>query len=329
MSKSLKITKKNYDKTFGFTRLELNMSGSDINSTIVNTLRRMIFSEIPIYAFKKDGINIKTNTSVFNNSVLKLHIENIPVLGIDNNVDEYVKDETSETELFEDTQSSVEDDLDFSNETNVNASSVNSFYMYVNHTNGSNEIYSVTTDDAKFHYKGKNIKSPYKNPYTLVDLQPSQQIIFSAQAQLGIELEHTIFSPVSVCFFIKNNDDNYDFILESKGQLTEQKIISLACNLIIKKLHNFLKNIPKNNKMEGTIIVNNEEHTLGNLISRGMQESSSVNFFGYNVPHPLIKVVEFDYKLKSGNLNNILKDVVSKYEKIFENIAKQVDKLKL
>ena len=62
-----------------------------------------------------------------------------------------------------------------------------------------------------------------------------------------------------------------------------------------------LNNI-KSDKLQGLIIVNNEDHTLGNLISRGLQLHPSISFAGYNLPHPLSKKVHFHYKLEKAGI---------------------------
>jgi DNA-directed RNA polymerase subunit L len=97
--------------------------------------------------------------------------------------------------------------------------------------------------------------------------------------------------------------------------------------LLSKKLHKFNKNIPKNKGMEGVIVTEDEDHTLGNIISYGMQIHPSVQFCGYNTPHPLKREINIHYKLTSGNINNIIKEVVSYYENIFDNISEKIDKL--
>ena len=74
-------------------------------------------------------------------------------------------------------------------------------------------------------------------------------------------------------------------------------------------------------------VTEDEDHTLGNIISYGMQIHPSVQFCGYNTPHPLKKEIHFHYKLSSGNINNIIKEVVSYYENIFDNISEKIAKL--
>ena len=311
------------DDELGFSRLELNFKGEDINRISINSIKRIIQSEIPIFIFS--DINITENTSIFNNNYVKNHIKNIPVWGIENNIDEFIKNVEEEEDLDE-TNYNINDDIDLTVTKPIDMSSLNKLNIYINYKNESKEIYTVTTNDAKFYYKEKLIDSPYKNPVQIVKLQPDQNIKLSTQTELGIEELSGIFAATSVCFFKKNSENDYNLILESRGQITEKRIIQLALSLLNKKLHKFTNNLAKNNGLEGKIIVIDEDHTLGNLISYGMQNHQAVEFFGYNTPHPLKKQILFHFKLKTGNLNNIIKDVVSYYENVFDNISKLVEK---
>ena len=134
-----------------------------------------------------------------------------------------------------------------------------------------------------------------------------------------------------------NQDGAYvdDFTLESRGQITEKRILQVALINIEKNIRNFLKvfldDIIKGSQdiseEEGLIIVNNEDHTLGNLISRGMQQHSKVKFAGYNLPHPLSKKVHFHYQLeKDGKIKKVMEDVIEYYSELFSNISKLIDK---
>ena len=65
----------NYEKNVGNTRLELGISGPNIDYVVTNTIRRTILSDVPIYAFTQFKFN--KNTSVFNNNYMKLNFNNI------------------------------------------------------------------------------------------------------------------------------------------------------------------------------------------------------------------------------------------------------------
>ena len=46
------------------------------------------------------------------------------------------------------------------------------------------------------------------------------------------------------------------------------------------------------------------------------------------MPHPLGNEVIVEYKLNSGNLKKVLKDVISFYQNLFDDISKKISKIK-
>ena len=203
--------------------------------------------------------------------------------------------------------------------------------MYINNKNKTKEITTVTSNDAKFYYDEKLIPSPYKTPIPIVKLQPNQEIAFSAISKLGTEEIDAMYSAVCICTYKQINENEFNFIIESRGQISEKRIIHVAIINIEKKLNNFIKllNDTMHNieidKNSGLIIVNNEDHTLGNIISRGMQQHKSITFAGYNMPHPLGKKVHIHYNLKDkSDVKDVIKDVVDYYLEIFSNIKKNL-----
>lgn len=319
----IKLKKTKFENEFLNSRLEFNISGKNINEEYLNTIRRTIFSDIPIYTFK--NIKIKKNTSVFNNNYLKLRIQNIPVIGIKNKEDFYIPENNNleEEELI--LEELYDDNVDFSINNDINTSSLNQMTMYLEYKNDTTEIVTATTNDAKFYFGEKQIPSPYKTEIPLIDLQPSQEILFTAVTKLGIENESSINSPVSVNFY-KQNKDSFDYILESRGQLTEKRILILALKNINKTIEKLLKSIPDDKGIEDKLLIPNADHTIGNLLSNGMFNHPSVLFSGYNMPHPLDKKVIIHYKLKSGNLKKILKDVIQYYTKLNNKIMELIEK---
>jgi DNA-directed RNA polymerase subunit L len=199
--------------------------------------------------------------------------------------------------------------------------------MYVDTTNNTDNIISVTTKEAKFYLREKSIPSPYENDIQLIKLQPKQTIKMSCITELNIEEENSIYSPVTVCYFQKNSENDYDFILESRGQLNELEILSIMYDNIINQLDIFYDLIPDIKDMEGKISFNNAEHTLGNIVSEGLQNHNDVLFGGYNMPHPLDNKIVITYKLQKNNIKSVMKDVIDKYKKIFSDINSKLVKL--
>lgn len=328
----------NKESVLGNSRLEFKISGPNIDYIVANTIRRTIMSDIPIYAFGE--FKFEKNTSVFHNNYIKLRLKHMPVWAIENSVDfleksKLVSDNINDMETIGEENEVDGDDVQLEVEKHLNSSTLKQLTMYINTKNKTNEIITVSTNDAKFYYDEKQIPSPYKVPIPIVKLQPSQEIAFSAITKIGTEEEDTMFTPICICVYKQINDNEFDFIIESRGQISEKRIVQVALINIERKLRNFIKLLGDNkatvnsdDKQSGLIIVNNEDHTLGNLISRGMQQHKSISFAGYNLPHPLGKKVNFHYKLeKDGEIKSVIKDVVDYYSEIFSNIKKLVDTL--
>ena len=338
MDKITKITLKPTDsnKIVGESFLNFKLSGDNIDYIVANTIRRVILSDIPIYAF--NNFKFEKNTSVLHNDYIKLRLMHIPIWDINNTVEYLDPDHRKVEETFKtDINENNEEDDDTNNTENPkpkDQTKSNQMTMYVNHSNNMNEIISVTTDDAKFYYNEKQIDSPFKTPVPLAKLQPKQEIAFSAITEIGTENENSMYSAVCIVAYKENNMNDFDFSIESRGQLTEKRILQVSLINIDRKLKNFMKQIKDSDISEnaedfsGTIIVNNENHTLGNLIARGMQKHKKINFAGYNLPHPCVAKVVFHYKHEKGTtIIKIIEDVVEYYTEIFDEIKKIVDKL--
>jgi len=318
-----------YDSTYGNTRLEINIKGSDINYIILNTLRRVILSYIPNYAFTE--FNFKKNNTIFNNNYLKLRISNIPVWGIDNNLEIYIPKKKIIEEVINE-EENMNDDIDLNPEinNNLNSSTLKQLTMFVDYKSNEKDIMTVTTDHAKFYNEEKKIDSPYKIPIPLVKLQPNQTITFSVITSVGIEKQSSIYSVVAACFYKEINEHEYNFIIESRGYLTEKKIIHIGIVNIINKLKNVIKNLPDkidNTKQKGEIILINEDATLGNLLSYGLQKHKDVTFGGFNIPHPLEEKVKIHYELKNNKIIDVLTDIVDYLINLFEIIDEKNNKI--
>jgi DNA-directed RNA polymerase subunit L len=321
MSK-LSIKQISWDKDNMSSRLEFDIKG--VNHTIVNTFRRIILTNIPIYSF--NNITISENTSVFNNNYMKLRISNMPVFGIaaENPIftppkKTVVKDDVGEV-------GDIDINVNYgSNDDVVNSSSLKLLTMYVDYVNNTNEIITVGTDDCKFYFAEKQIPSPYSINIPIIKLQPKQKIKLSAITELGIEETSAIYSPVSIMTYKKITEDNYIVIIESRGQLDEKKIFQYAHDNIKMMLDNFLQLIPDKEDISGKLLMTNADHTIGNLISEGLQEHKKVKFAGYNSPHLLDKKIIFHYELtEKMNIKDIITEIVKDYVELFYDINKKI-----
>uniref|UniRef100_A0A6C0J6X1 DNA-directed RNA polymerase RpoA/D/Rpb3-type domain-containing protein n=1 Tax=viral metagenome TaxID=1070528 RepID=A0A6C0J6X1_9ZZZZ len=304
------------------SRLEINLKGPDIDNVIVNTLRRITLTSIPIYAFTE--INITYNTSIFNNNYLKLRIKNLPVLGIKSKEAIFVPndEETENNKMDIDTNDEL--DLNIDNDNKINISSINQLTMYLEYENTTDEIVNVGTDNCKFYLKEKQIDTPYLVNIPIVKLQPKQKIKLSTVTELGTEESSAIFSPVSIFTFKQNSTNDYDLILESKGQLDELNILDFATKNIQNSFDNICSKIPESNNLKGKIVLENIDQILGCILAQGLQKENDIVFAGYNKPHPLDDKIVLHYELSKNDIKTLIHKVLNDYKMVFNNLNDKI-----
>lgn len=208
----------------------------DINLSIINSIRRIILSEIPNVAFNfnpynrdVNDINIIQNNTVLNNEFLGHRLSmipiNLPVESIENFSKKAIK------------------------------------YKYViNKKNTTNDIMNVTTQDIVIYDENNNILSKEErdtifprnketNNYILINrLKPDKYNVENGE-EMNVEMSstqdiaktHARWSPVSTCTFINTVDDNL-----AKNRLEELlSNIESTNKSEIKKTKNLFESIEK------------------------------------------------------------------------------------
>jgi len=81
-----------------------------------------------------------------------------------------------------------------------------------------------------------------------------------------------------------------------------------------------------NDTLKGEILLKNENDTIGNLLSHGLQKHSKIKFAGYNIPHLLDEKVLITYELydNKNSIKEICTDVITNFIKLFNKIIKKV-----
>lgn len=316
-----KLLKKNTKMFDSF--IHFNLSGKNINYVILNTLRRIILSDIPIYAFT--NFNIIENTSVYNNNKIKLKLKNLPVIGIENNNEIYSNQEIINVEK---SNEEFMDNIDFNvDDSEIDSSSLSLLSMYIDITNNTDSMLTVTTNDIIFYKKGKKVDKIYDPPVPILKLHKDKKLKLSSITSLSTEEiseDSAIFSAVCVCVFNEISENDFNFKIESRGQISEKRIIEVAIINIKDQLNKFLQIAKPIDDTEGELLFENFDHTIGNLVTRGLQDHKSVEFAGYNMPHLLDKKIKITYKIKESKINKIIEDVITYYNKLFDEINKVI-----
>lgn len=369
--KSTVTIKEQHTGSYGHTGTDYTFTNTD--HVEMNTLRRTILEHLPTFGFHPRLIKIGNNTSVFNNDYMKLRISNIPIQTDLNDrstmqwfkydEDVMVKNNSTRYEDQSNNESDDEDgdddiaDMEPSNVDSQDQSSdampepaegqetdhyndvINNISMYFEKENNTSSIINVTTDDkcCTFHYKGSRIDNFYKHPMLLVQLQPTHKIRCLAVSKIGTGKMNELWSPVSICCYDQESDDQYTFSIESMGQLQENEIIYRGCTIIgqlMDELDVYLSTNPaieETQQNHGTITIKDKtlgNHTVGNIVNHYLQSHPNITFSGYKMPHLLENMFQIKYVADgSKTIVNIIDDVLGAVKSKFTMLARQAETL--
>jgi len=305
---------------FNDNELSIFISGKDNNYVLVNTLRRICVSSIPIYAFHENDMIFDINTSIWNNDMLKDRFRNLPIFNIDN-------DETT-IEKF--------DDLEVKKDRIVD--NANNLTMFVNIKNNRDVIFNVTTNEAIFYHKGKQISSPYKKPLLLIKLKKGQELKCTCISSLNIGKNDGIYNAAMAYHYNENENANnkYELVLNSNRQIDELEILKRACKILLNKTFKLEKliivNLEKEENSEilnrGLLKIVDENATFANLISYYLQENKHMEFSGAQVPFLYLNEILIRYRTDGKDIKDIIKKTFNQIREIYNHILKELESLK-
>lgn len=328
------------------------ISGKEINYIIINTIRRTILTLVPSYAFDPDNIIIEKNTSVYNNDYMKLRLSNIPVINpsyekmiIKNDLSSLENilelEETANIINFENKSFLTKEEEEKKKEFQTNL--LNNFQIHIIANNETNSILPITTDNVKFMLKNKEIKTVYPLPILLLKLKPAEPRIHikgeefkaTCYASLNIPLKNAIYLSCNICSYDEIDTNTFEFKLSSMRQISEEMIINHACNIIIIKLNKIKEKIInaihkyKDEKVlyEAELIIENENHTMGNVITRVIQDNPDIEYCGYKIDHLYMNELTLRYKTNGKSIVEILELSINYLINLYKHLLKQIDKL--
>ena len=338
------VEKKEPIDGYASNHLKFKLSGPDINYVIVNTLTRIGLSLLGSFAWNPEYITIEANTSIFNQDQMKLRISNIPIINsvysnstVPNTPDLASKCIDLEVEANTSIFSSKKDSLQELEEIETKKKELlNNLHMYIEARNRTNEIMCVTTNEkfTSFFLNDKKIPDIYPKEVLIIKLKPGEDFICSAVADFNIPMFNSIYSTVSIFGYEEVDPNTFIVTVESMRQIPEEDIVKRCCAIAIQKLESIQKIIldklevtgidNPNAEYDAEISIENENHTLGNLLTRGLQDHPNIAFCGYKIDHPEINELIIKYKTEGKTFSKVLQDTVKSLTKTFESISSQV-----
>lgn len=304
------------------SQLILQFSGKSVNSTLVNTFRRLCLDYVPTYAFCNETITIERNTSIFNNDYMKLRLNQLTMPKIMNDI-MYLEDKYWY-------------DVDYSNPTREKHPADNKILeFYVTHKNNTKENLNVDTTSMKIFENSVEIERfDKKFPSLIVQLRPGEEFSCRAVAVLGVGKRNNIWSAIATAYYDRQEETNFKFTIESQGQYDEYEILYKACEIIKNKLMYVKKDIINKHDTDevksGTKLllrIQNEDHTIGNIINEYLQSNKNIVYAGLSKPDLLVN--EIVIKFESVNKNPLMPlfETLDYLDILFTTVQNQILKL--
>ena len=307
-----------YPDYFDPEKLHLKLWGPNVDTSVVNALRRTVMSSIPIYTFHRSNIHVELEktSNMYNNDMIYNIIETLPIFDVPNYFDLENPEMFLTTDLLrslygtfiqkvfhneeEDTQTDIEAHRDASK-------SLFKVEISITFKNKDPDYRYVTTHDLTLKIQGKNSEN-YKRrpPITLFVLKASEEISFRAEANLGISKLNAIYDATTNAYLKEISPTEFELWYSTLGQLHQNIIFNKACTILIGKLTNLRSFIKKEftEREDKTQLIEinlyGEDHTVGNLLSTILKKCVFVETAGYDTPHPSSDHILVSYKLKSS-----------------------------
>jgi DNA-directed RNA polymerase subunit L len=303
---------------------ELNNSSNDVYISLANAIRRTIISDIDVYIIDGTSAQFITNTSMLNNEFLKHRLTLIPIICD-------LKDINYENLLISCKINNDEDNIksvyvkDFVCTDNITNEIIDNNIifkypdiLFAKLKHGNQIIFESKLINNSSENGGSFFSVVSKCIYTFkIDEIEANKISKNMN-----QTEKTSFNTLEIERVYKKNDNgtpnNYIFSIESIGFYEPLNIVLKGINLLINKLK-YIQNEFKNKSSKKVIskdtddqdififIIDNENETIGNLLSTYLTYNENVLYCGFVIEHPLKKNILIKIKLKdNNNLENII-----------------------
>lgn len=360
----------NYEET----KSKFSFTITDINVSFINSLRRTIISDIPTFVFKtfphnESNVTIHKNNGRLNNEIIKQRISCIPIHIKDHSIDynnfEFIINKTNDqNEIIYVTTNDFQVKNTLTNkflpknevQKIFPADSITGDYIVISrlrpkmgdtipgetlHLTGKISLETAKTDGA-FNVSHTCFYRNSVNPIKQNEEWSKYEKTLSSLTSEEKELEKKNWYLHEGLRFFKN--DTFDFEIESIGVFKNKELLKMACNILIDRLKNTLKNIQNNKnlitKWDTTlkngydIKLENEDYTIGKVFEYIFHEKyykneKKLNFVGFrkNHPHDDHSIIRFGFneETQEGVIYDMFYDAtqyaVSYYESLRQLFA--------
>lgn len=312
------------------------ITGKDINTSFMNCIRRVMVRYIPMYAY--DSVSIQKDNTIMIDEIIRLRFYLLPITNI--------KFDGKDINPRENVYKYYNDQNYMMSDIPVIRLSLNVFAdqpeISMKLTNDNH--YSITTDDAKFEVYGKSIenKEIYKYPIELSQIKKNNGLSLTCSCtKLGIQYDNIMWSGITVCSINEIEQNKCSITYECRKQIPAKEylvrsliILDIFMKRCVEKIKKIIGSYTTSTTIleKGKIIVEDEDETIGELLSEYAQNNENIQIFGYSTTTILERKIMITYELKPDykkDITEILDDIVAYFSKLCGNLVIQIDKIKI
>jgi DNA-directed RNA polymerase subunit L len=343
---------------------ELTMIIKNTDVSLVNAIRRTILSDCETVAFNTDDyinsdLKIITNTTPLHNEYI-LHRFGLIPINI-KNVDEFESGQYKFVLNKQNTGSSIINvttaDFEVYNAVSNEKLNTNDFFPADKITGEYILLLKLkpnpnNNEGEHIHIEGKASKSTGKknsrfSPVScVVHTYVFDEDKFKEAAKDQEDIKRFKIENGERFYKTDENDEpnEFNFTIESIGVLEPKQIMKMALNVLTKKMLRFQEGVSKiienNATVEGLSVdesidnmqsyeieIENESHTIGNLLQAYLAKNPDVEFVGYKNPHPLIEKILIKIKVSDhelGTVNRVFRDTTDGLVETFNKFIEQL-----
>ena len=275
---------------FVYSKLDIELSGADVNYVIANTFRRVSYDDIPTYAFEVVEFE-HNNMKAFDCDYMRCRLRQLPLYDVENDLYYLHPKYWHNVNYYDNTRTKHPSEKLIEGVINVH--------------NNTTEIMPVTTRDMQYFIDG--VKTKYNDPHPdypmlLAELKPDNTLKCRLKAVLGVGEKDTIWFGSKLVYYNyeHENPNVVSLTIEGNGQVQEYVLLVKCCRVLKLKLKGIKNEIERRVdtgeiQKSKTIFFElvNEDHTMGELLNYALQSHRGLIFSSVARPDHLVKLIIF------------------------------------
>ena len=316
---------------------EIDNKSNNFKISFLNALRRIILSEINTWSIDENKTEFIENNSILNNEFLKHRLSLIPIISNKDVKYENLVISCDVKNEEESIKSIYVSDFEINNEIMNEKYKIEDFIKY------PKILFAKLQNNEYFSFNASLSNNSPKESGTqycpvstcVVTFKNNENDLKDDLKKIEKDLQESFIINNKEKIYEKNNKGDpliYEMKIESIGFFDTKTIMEKGLTILEEKINLYEENIKDFELQNGFYIltIDNQNDTLGNLISSYINDDKDIEFSGYIIEHPLYEKICIKIKTNVSK-DNLLKIISKRNEylkELIQSLKKEIKSLK-